>query len=97
MTLNKKNFIKFFNKNFVFEDKPYFAVAVSGGPDSMCLLHLLNEWKKINNGKLIALIINHNLRINSYLEALTVKKHLTAFVIISEILSVKKKKLKKKI
>ncbi|MHA1558824.1 MAG: tRNA lysidine(34) synthetase TilS [Alphaproteobacteria bacterium] len=40
------------------------AVAVSGGPDSLCLLLLLNEWAEnfSKTTKITALTVNHNLR-----------------------------------
>lgn len=37
-------------------------VAVSGGPDSICLLHILNEWKERLHLTLVAVTINHQLR-----------------------------------
>ena len=39
---------------YLFEKKPKIAVAVSGGPDSMALLFLLNEWITINKGSLVS-------------------------------------------
>ncbi len=50
------------------------VVAVSGGPDSMCLLHLLYQQKKEYNLKIIVAHVNHNLRKESKEEALFVKK-----------------------
>lgn len=46
-----------------------FAVAVSGGADSLALAYLMNQWCKINNYRIINLIIDHDLRENSALEA----------------------------
>ncbi len=40
------------------------AVALSGGPDSVCLLHLLNDIKNKYNIKLSAAHLNHNIREN---------------------------------
>ena len=33
-------------RNYLFENSPKIAVGVSGGPDSMCLVYLLNNWIK---------------------------------------------------
>jgi tRNA(Ile)-lysidine synthase len=41
------------------------ALAVSGGPDSMAMLHMLHE----KGVKLIALTVNHNLRLEAIEEA----------------------------
>ncbi len=65
MILNNNNFFKNLNNNYNFENKPLIAVAVSGGPDSMALVFLLKEWIKLNEGEIIALIVNHNIRTNS--------------------------------
>ena len=76
MKLNNVNFSKYLNKNFVFENNPSIAVALSGGPDSMALLFLLNYWVRKNGGKLIALIVDHKLRIESKNEAKKISKQL---------------------
>ena len=76
MILNKNNFTKVINNHFIFEKNPIIAVGVSGGPDSMALILLLNEWLKKEKGKLIALIVNHNLRKNSKAETILVKNFL---------------------
>jgi tRNA(Ile)-lysidine synthase len=45
-------------------------VAVSGGPDSMALLHLLHRWRKARGGsELIAATIDHGLRAEARAEA----------------------------
>ena len=58
MILNNKNFIKSLNKEYIFENKPSIAVALSGGPDSMALVCLLSEWCKFSKANLIAIIVN---------------------------------------
>lgn len=45
------------------------AVAVSGGADSMCLLHLLKTWCDASSHPLVALTVNHNLRKEAEKEA----------------------------
>ncbi len=88
MKLNKRNFLKYINKNFVFESNPKIAVAVSGGPDSMALLHLLNNWSKTVKGKINALIIDHKLRHNSKEEALSISQIIKNYNINVKVLSV---------
>ncbi len=55
-----------------FEDCPRVAVAVSGGGDSLALLHLIQEWARGCGGETIALTVDHGLRAGSSLEALQV-------------------------
>lgn len=56
-------------QNYIFEDNPIIAVAVSGGIDSMCLVHLLADWVNQVGGKLIAFTVDHGLRVESSREA----------------------------
>ena len=44
MKILQNSFNQYLNKNYFFEKKPNIAVAVSGGPDSMCLIHLLKNY-----------------------------------------------------
>ena len=69
MKLTNKEFIKIIEKKYTFEKNPLVAVAVSGGPDSMSLLFLVNAFIKYKKGNLIALIVNHRIRKNSKEEA----------------------------
>ncbi len=96
MKLNNLSFSNILKKSFVFEKQPTVAVAVSGGPDSMALLFLLNVWIKKNKGKIIALIVNHNLRKNSLAEARSVSKYITKNNIKSKIISIRKSKVLKR-
>ncbi|MEQ1789879.1 MAG: tRNA lysidine(34) synthetase TilS [Rickettsiales bacterium] len=57
-----------------FECNVTIAVAISGGSDSMALLLLAQDWVRARNGKLIALTVNHNLRLEAADEALQVKQ-----------------------
>jgi tRNA(Ile)-lysidine synthase len=52
-----------------FEREPHLAVGVSGGPDSLALMHLLAGWVAARGGKLTALTVDHGLRQNSSAEA----------------------------
>jgi len=70
------------------DNKPLkIAIAVSGGGDSMALAILAHEWVKINGGELIALTIDHGLRIESSAEANEVHKFLTSLGIKHEVLN----------
>ena len=96
MILNDANFCNYINNNFVFENNPRVAIAVaSGGPDSMALLHLVNNWVKTKKGIVEALIVNHNIRENSKEEAYNVSKILTDYKIKSQILNTNIKRVKK--
>jgi tRNA(Ile)-lysidine synthase len=50
------------------------AVAVSGGSDSMALLLLTQKWAQQKGCSLIALTVDHGLRVESHFEALQVQK-----------------------
>ena len=64
--------LEYFEQLLQSDDK--IVVATSGGPDSMCLLHLLCEFKKKKNIQIIVAHVNHKLRSESEEEANFVKK-----------------------
>ncbi len=64
-----------------------FAIAVSGGPDSLCLAYFSKIYALENRKKLHTLIVDHRLRKESQKEALKVKKLLKKNKISSTILS----------
>ena len=68
------------------------VIAVSGGPDSMALLNLLNVIKKEKNIKIICAHVNHNLRKESKAEAQMVKDYCTQKNIIYEYMEIKEYK-----
>ena len=68
-------------------NKKSFAIGVSGGADSLCLAYLSKIYSSEFNNKIHALIVNHNLRKESYKEALKVKKILKKKKIESKMLS----------
>lgn len=96
MKITQLYFQQYLKINYIFEKKPKVVVGVSGGPDSMCLLFLLNSWVKINKGSLIAIIIDHQLREESNIEAKYIKNYLSEKNILSKIIKIKKKNIKKK-
>ena len=96
MKLTNKEFIKNIEKKYTFEKTPSVAVAVSGGPDSMSLLFLVNAFIKYKKGNLIALIIDHRIRKNSKEEAKFISTYLNKNNINSQILTVNKDKVSKK-
>ncbi len=53
--------------------KPHIAVGVSGGPDSMALCLLAQDWAKARGGKMLALHVNHGYREEAAVEAQQVK------------------------
>ena len=96
MKLTNKEFIKNIEKKYTFEKNPSVAVAVSGGPDSMSLLFLMNAFIKYKRGKLMALIVNHRIRKNSKEEAKFISTYLDKNNINSQILTANKDKVSKK-
>jgi len=64
--------VLFYLKKLIKKDDTV-VVATSGGPDSMCLLHLLCELNRDNYFKIVVAHVNHNLRIESLEEAEYVK------------------------
>lgn len=45
-----------------FEDRPFVAVATSGGPDSLALTILADRWARARGGAVCALSVDHRLR-----------------------------------
>ncbi|PPR45776.1 MAG: tRNA(Ile)-lysidine synthase [Alphaproteobacteria bacterium MarineAlpha5_Bin8] len=97
--LSNKEFESFFykeiNKNFIHENNPVISVAVSGGPDSIALVFLLKKWINKKRGTLVTLIVNHNIRNDSYQESRIVKNYLEKNNIKSFVLDVSKQKVGK--
>ena len=95
--INKKikHLFNLFEKQLRIREK--FAVAVSGGPDSLALAFLAKIYSIKNKLDIKFFIVDHKLRKESSDEAKKVKKVLKAFNINSEILSWNGKKPKKNI
>ena len=79
-------YIKF--KSIIFRDikNESFALAVSGGSDSLCLAYFSKMYSHEFSNKIHVLIVDHNLRKESYKEALKVKDILKERKIKSTIL-----------
>ncbi len=65
--------VKFLENNI--DNQETIVVATSGGPDSMCLLELINRLKDKNSWRVICAHVNHKLRCESEEEALMVKEY----------------------
>ncbi|MDB5393242.1 MAG: tilS [Rhodospirillales bacterium] len=69
-----------------FEPEPVVAVAVSGGPDSLALLLLLDVWTRLRGGAVLALTVDHGLRPDADAEASQVGAWAAAHGIAHEVL-----------
>ena len=70
-----------------FESAPEIAVAVSGGPDSLCLAFLIQRWSEGLGGRTVGLIVDHGLRDESHDEARAVAHQLRALGVSTQVLS----------
>ena len=91
---NHKDFLNIFS-NFKSKlnslNKKDYVVAVSGGPDSLALAALTKAYSFSSKSKFYYVLVDHNIRKNSNLEALKVKKILKARNINLKIFLNKKK------
>ena len=69
-----------------FEARPHMAVAVSGGPDSLCLALLAARWAGRREGRVTALTVDHGLRPDAAQEARRVRGWLATYGIGHHIL-----------
>jgi len=81
-----KEVLEYLNKLLKKDDK--IIVAVSGGPDSMCLLHLLYSLKEKLNLEIITAHVNHNIRESAKSEEKFVKKFCEERNIIFETMTI---------
>ena len=77
--VNHKKVVKITNQDFEAKMKELrvnsdIAVAVSGGPDSLALMHLSNKYALNNNINLTVLSIDHGIRAESSKEIVWLKK-----------------------
>lgn len=61
--------LDFIKKNKLIKSGEVIGVGVSGGIDSMCLLHFLNENKQLLDIDVVAIHINHGIREESFEES----------------------------
>lgn len=64
-----------------------FAIAVSGGPDSMALCRLAHAWAASNGAKVVGLTVDHQLRTEAQAEAHSVNGWLADFGMSHEVLT----------
>ena len=64
----KNKVLNFVKENSMINDKDRILVALSGGPDSVCLLNILKELENTLNIKIYAAHVNHCLRGDAALE-----------------------------
>ena len=57
------------NLDELFSNIEKIALAVSGGPDSIAMMHILYEWAHKSKKEIIILTVNHNLRQEASIEA----------------------------
>ena len=81
-----KTELEFLNNNI--KDNTSVVVACSGGPDSMCLLSLVNNLKTTKKIKLICAHVNHKLRTESEEEAIMVQEYCQKNDIVFELLEI---------
>ncbi|MBO6492815.1 MAG: tRNA lysidine(34) synthetase TilS, partial [Pelagibacteraceae bacterium] len=87
----KKLYLTFKKQLYSQINNEKFCIGVSGGPDSLALAFLCKIFSKEFNSKFIALIIDHNLRKQSGIEARKVKIILTKHKIRAKVLTWKDK------
>lgn len=75
-----------------FEARPFLAVAVSGGPDSLALAILADRWARERGGRICAVTVDHRLRPESGAEIDQLHGWLAARGICHEILVWSEKK-----
>ena len=83
----KKIYSKFRSILYKYIKKANFSLAVSGGPDSLCLAYFSKIYSKEFGNKIHVLIVDHKLRKESGREALKVQRILKAKEMKSKILS----------
>ncbi|MFO1160523.1 MAG: tRNA lysidine(34) synthetase TilS [Reyranellaceae bacterium] len=69
-----------------FESSPDLAVAVSGGRDSLALALLAHDWARTRGGSIVALIVDHGLRVEAADEATATSDRLALFGIEGTVL-----------
>ena len=73
--LKMEEVYNFIRKEIYLEPKDTVIVGVSGGPDSMALLHIINEYKNKIGFNLVCAHVNHNKRKESEQEQIDLKEY----------------------
>jgi len=73
-----------------FHENDYLIVGVSGGPDSMALLHLLIKLREKININIVCAHVNHGIRKESAKEKIFVEKYCKSNNVIFEYMKIKK-------
>lgn len=81
-----------YNELLNIKDNDYVVIGVSGGPDSMALLHLLITVREKKNINIVCAHINHNIRKESEEEKLFVEDYCKKNNIIFEYMKIEKYK-----
>lgn len=90
-----ENVIKTIEKYNLIQDGDKIVIGVSGGPDSICLLHILNSLKEKYNLQLFVAHINHLIRENAKIDEEYVinfckKIDVPVFVLHTDVLNIAK-------
>ena len=80
----------FIRNNIGLKTDDSIVIGVSGGPDSMALLYIMNEFKKMMNLKLICAHINHNVRKEREQERIDLENYCKKNNIIFEYIKINK-------
>ena len=81
------NFIK---KDIELKSDDVIVIGVSGGPDSMALLYIMNEFKNKIGFKIVCAHVNHNKRVESEQEKIDLEKYCKENNIIFEYIKITK-------
>lgn len=75
----------------IIDENDYIVTAISGGPDSMCLLDMLIKVRKLKNINIVVAHVNHNVRVvESEFEKIQVEKYCKANNLIFEYMKIEK-------
>ncbi len=78
----------FIGSEIVLKSDDFVVIGVSGGPDSMALLYILNEFKNKIGFKIVCAHVNHNKRVESEQEKKDLEKYCKENNIIFEYLKI---------
>ncbi len=82
--------IKFLQNDIGLKDNDVIVAGISGGPDSMALLHILLKIRKEINIKIVCAHVNHNVRKESADEQEKLEKYCKQKDIIFEVMKIEK-------